>query len=42
MDFQFILIEQQVRPHVSVVRLNRPKELNALNLELMTELVAAL
>jgi enoyl-CoA hydratase len=41
MDYQLILIEQQVRPFVSLIRLNRPKELNALNMELMDELVRA-
>lgn len=37
-----ILVEKSVRKHVSVLRLNRPKELNALNLELMQELKQAL
>ncbi len=41
MDYQFVIIEQQIRPFVSLIRLNRPKELNALNLELMNELVQA-
>lgn len=41
MDYQYVIVEQQVRPYVSLIRLNRPKELNALNLELMEELVHA-
>jgi len=41
MSFTFILVEKQVVPGVSLIRLNRPKELNALNLELMDELVLA-
>ena len=39
--YTYILVEPQVRPGVSLIRLNRPKELNALCLELMDELVAA-
>ncbi len=35
---KFIVIEKEHRPHVALIRLNRPKELNALNLELMREL----
>lgn len=42
MSYEFILVEPQVKPGVAVVRLNRPKELNALNRKLMEELVAAL
>jgi enoyl-CoA hydratase len=41
MDYQYIIVEKQVRPLVSLIRLNRPKELNALNLGLMDELVHA-
>jgi enoyl-CoA hydratase len=41
MDYQFVIVEQQIRPFVSLIRLNRPKELNALNLALMIELVEA-
>lgn len=42
MQAQFIIIHQQVAPYVAHIQLNRPKELNALNLELMTELRDAL
>ncbi|MEM6269912.1 MAG: enoyl-CoA hydratase-related protein [Bacteroidota bacterium] len=41
MDYQFIIVEHDLRPYVSLIRLNRPKELNALNLGLMEELVHA-
>lgn len=34
----FILVEKNIRKNISLIRLNRPKELNALNLELMKEL----
>jgi enoyl-CoA hydratase len=40
--YQFILVEKNVRPGVAKVQLNRPKELNALNRGVMTELVDAL
>lgn len=39
---EFILINKQVAPFVAHVQLNRPKELNALNLELMLEIKEAL
>jgi enoyl-CoA hydratase len=39
MQFEFIKIETQVMKGVSMIQLNRPKELNALCLELMEELV---
>jgi enoyl-CoA hydratase len=42
MQPQYIIIHQQVAPYVAHIQLNRPKELNALNLELMTELRDAL
>jgi enoyl-CoA hydratase len=35
---EFILVEPQYAEYVALIRLNRPKELNALNLQLMTEL----
>ena len=38
----FITVNAQYTPHVALVSLNRPKELNALNLQLMTELKEAL
>jgi enoyl-CoA hydratase len=39
---EFIKIEQQVAPFVAQISLNRPKELNALNLQLMQELRTSL
>jgi enoyl-CoA hydratase len=39
---EFILINKQAAPFVAHVQLNRPKELNALNLELMLEIKEAL
>lgn len=39
---EFILINKQVAPFVAHIQLNRPKELNALNLELMLEIKQAL
>lgn len=39
---EFILVNPQIRPHVALVQLNRPKELNALHPPLMTELHDAL
>jgi enoyl-CoA hydratase len=39
--YTYIIVEPQVQPGVSLIRLNRPKELNALCLELMDELVSA-
>ncbi|QCR23308.1 enoyl-CoA hydratase-related protein [Pontibacter sp. SGAir0037] len=39
---EFIKVEAQARPYVALVQLNRPKELNALNLQLMGELRDAL
>lgn len=38
MDTKFIIVEPQYAKHIALVRLNRPNELNALNLELMGEL----
>ncbi|MDP1726321.1 MAG: enoyl-CoA hydratase-related protein [Bacteroidota bacterium] len=42
MEFQFIIVEPDFQPHIALVRLYRPKELNALNLQLMLELKQAL
>ena len=39
---EFILVTPQVRPAVALIQLNRPKELNALNLQLMQEIRDAL
>jgi enoyl-CoA hydratase len=39
---EFIKVEHQVAPFVAKISLNRPKELNALNLQLMQELRSAL
>ena len=39
---EFIKIDPAVAPMVALVELNRPKELNAINPQLMTELVSAL
>lgn len=40
--FEFILVEENYKPSIALIRLNRPKELNALNLQLMQELKQAL
>ena len=42
MNFEFIIVNPQVEKFVALVQLNRPKELNALNRQLMTELKDAL
>ncbi|HUM45637.1 MAG TPA: enoyl-CoA hydratase-related protein, partial [Chitinophagales bacterium] len=42
MSFKFIIVTSQIAPHVGLIRLHRPKELNALNRELMNELKDAL
>lgn len=39
---EFIIVTEQQEPHVAVIRLNRPNELNALNTQLMQELRDAL
>ena len=42
MKNELVLVDTQIRPGVALLRLNRPKELNALNLQLMAELRDAL
>lgn len=42
MSYELIVVEPQVAPYVALIRLNRPKELNALNLQLMGEVRDAL
>ncbi|RAK69793.1 enoyl-CoA hydratase-related protein [Hymenobacter edaphi] len=39
---EFIRVTPNARPQVALIELNRPKELNALNLQLMQEVAAAL
>ncbi|MFM8742227.1 MAG: enoyl-CoA hydratase-related protein, partial [Cytophagales bacterium] len=39
---EFIKVTEQKEQYVSLVELNRPKELNALNHQLMQELLTAL
>lgn len=39
---EYIIIHQQAQPYIAHIQLNRPKELNALNLRLMQELRDAL
>lgn len=42
MSYEFIVVHEELVPFVAGVQLNRPKELNALNLQLMGELRSAL
>jgi enoyl-CoA hydratase len=42
MSYSHILVQEQARPGVALVQLNRPDVLNALNLELMQEVKSAL
>lgn len=39
---EYILVNEQYEKHIALIQLNRPKELNALNLQLMQELRDAL
>lgn len=39
---EFITVQKQIEPFISLIQLNRPKELNALNLKLMLEIKEAL
>ncbi|MCS7074445.1 MAG: enoyl-CoA hydratase-related protein, partial [Bacteroidia bacterium] len=41
MSYQFIIVETGIQEHITLIRLNRPKELNALNTELVRELSEA-
>lgn len=41
-NFEFIIVEPQYQEYTALIRLNRPKELNALNLQLMGEIRDAL
>jgi enoyl-CoA hydratase len=38
MQHQFILVNEQVAPFIASIQINRPKERNALNRELMLEI----
>jgi len=42
MSYEFIIVNPQIEKHIALIQLNRPKELNALNRQLMTELKDAL
>ncbi|MEI7801607.1 MAG: enoyl-CoA hydratase-related protein [Bacteroidota bacterium] len=42
MSYEFIIVTPQHEKHIALIQLNRPKELNALNLQLMMELRDAL
>jgi enoyl-CoA hydratase len=42
MNFELILVNPAYAAHIALIQLNRPKELNALNLQLMLELKQAL
>jgi enoyl-CoA hydratase len=42
MNFEYIIVTEQYQPNIALIQLNRPKELNALNLQLMGELRDAL
>lgn len=42
MTYEFIIVEPAFAENIALIRLNRPKELNALNLQLMQEMKQAL
>lgn len=42
MVYEYIITNTQIQPHTALIQLNRPKELNALNLQLMQEIKHAL
>lgn len=42
MNFEYILVNEQLAEYTALIQLNRPKELNALNLQLMGEIRDAL
>ncbi|MFN5518233.1 MAG: enoyl-CoA hydratase-related protein, partial [Bacteroidota bacterium] len=42
MQTEFIIVTPQFEKHIALIQLNRPKELNALNLQLMAEVRDAL
>jgi enoyl-CoA hydratase len=41
MEFEFIIVNESYAKNIALIQLNRPKELNALNLQLMLELKKA-
>lgn len=42
MFYEFLIVDPQVEQHIALIKLHRPKELNALNRQLMQELQQAL
>jgi enoyl-CoA hydratase len=42
MNYEYIIVNPSYEKHIALIQLNRPKELNALNLELMQEVKKAL
>ncbi len=42
MAYEYIITTANIQPHIALIQLNRPKELNALNLQLMQEIKHAL
>ncbi len=42
MDFQLIKVNPQIEKHIALIQLNRPKEMNALNIQMMEEMRDAL